>query len=149
MPKAVGAMDTKFVVNYFQKTFDNRLLFGGGEKYTPNWPKDIAGFVRKNLLKIYPQLENVKIEHAWGGALGITPTRLPFVRKIGKSIYSASGYSGPVSYTHLDVYKRQVKRHTASRTGVTEPPKLDARFLRLNACPGASSPRANDCLSFT
>ena len=94
MPNAIGAMDTKFVVNYFQKTFDNRLLFGGGEKYTPNWPKDIAGFVRKNLLKIYPQLENVKIEHAWGGALGITPTRLPFVRKIGKSIYSASGYSG-------------------------------------------------------
>lgn len=90
----VGAMDTKFVVNYFQKTKDNRLLFGGGEKYTPNWPKDIAGFVRENLVKVYPQLSETKIDFAWGGALGISPTRLPFVSKISKNIYTAGGYSG-------------------------------------------------------
>lgn len=90
----VGAMDTKFVVNYFQKTKDNRLLFGGGEKYTPNWPNNISQFVRANLLKIYPQMEKTKIDFAWGGALGITPTRLPFINKISPNIYTAGGYSG-------------------------------------------------------
>lgn len=89
-----GAMDTKFVVNYFQKTIDNRLIFGGGEKYSASWPKDVASFVRKNMLKIYPQLENVNIEYAWGGALGITSNRLPFVRAISQNIFCASGYSG-------------------------------------------------------
>lgn len=90
----VGAMDTKFVVNYFQRTADNRLLFGGGEKYTPNWPENITQFVKTNLLKIYPQLENAKIDFAWGGALGITPTRLPYIDKVSANIYTAGGYSG-------------------------------------------------------
>jgi len=94
MVGAVGAMDTKFVVNYFQRTKDNRLLFGGGEKYTPNWPKDIENFVQKNLLKIYPQFSNVRISHAWGGILGITPTRLPFVQQISKNVLVSAGYSG-------------------------------------------------------
>ncbi len=92
--ECVGGMDTKFVVNYFQITKDNRLIFGGGEKYTPNWPNDIASFVKANLLKIYPQLQNAKIDYAWGGALGISPTRLPFINRISPNIYTAGGYSG-------------------------------------------------------
>lgn len=44
--------DSRFVVNYFRKTPDGRLLFGGGENYRPGFPHDIAGLVRKNLAKI-------------------------------------------------------------------------------------------------
>jgi gamma-glutamylputrescine oxidase len=94
LPQNESAMDTRFVVNYWRKTKDNRLIFGGGEKYTPAWPKDVRAFVRNNLLKIYPGLTNVDITHAWGGALGITPTRLPFLREIEAGILSSSGYSG-------------------------------------------------------
>ncbi|MEN9855784.1 MAG: hypothetical protein RLZZ157_910, partial [Pseudomonadota bacterium] len=94
LPDNDSAMDTRFVVNYWRKSADNRLIFGGGEKYTPNWPQDVAGFVRANLVKLYPQLAGVKITHAWGGALGITPTRLPFLRQVEKGVLSASGYSG-------------------------------------------------------
>lgn len=88
------AMDTRFVVNYFQRTRDGRLLFGGGEKYTPAWPRDIATFVRANLAKVFPQLASVPVTHAWGGALGITPTRLPFVRRLAPGVLGAAGYSG-------------------------------------------------------
>jgi glycine/D-amino acid oxidase-like deaminating enzyme len=35
--------DSRFVVNYFRKTPDGRLLFGGGENYRPGFPRDIAG----------------------------------------------------------------------------------------------------------
>lgn len=89
-----GAMDTKFIVNYWQKTSDNRLIYGGGEKYTQNYPEDLKGFVRKNLLKIYPQLENVKIDYAWGGALGLSLNRLPVVKQISPNIIGLGGYSG-------------------------------------------------------
>jgi gamma-glutamylputrescine oxidase len=89
-----SAMDTRFVVNYWRKSADNRLIFGGGEKYTPGWPDDVAKFVQANMLKIYPQLASTKITHAWGGALGITPTRLPYLRQLGPGLLSASGYSG-------------------------------------------------------
>jgi gamma-glutamylputrescine oxidase len=94
MAAAAGAMDTRFVVNYFHRTHDGRLLFGGGEKYTPGWPQDIGGFVRDNLVRIFPSLRNTPITHAWGGALGITPTRLPCVRQLSAGVLCAAGYSG-------------------------------------------------------
>ncbi len=86
--------DSRFVVNYFRKTPDGRLLFGGGENYRPGFPADIAGMVRQNLAKIYPQLAEVPITHAWGGTLGITMSRMPFVGEVAPGVRVASGYSG-------------------------------------------------------
>jgi gamma-glutamylputrescine oxidase len=94
LPHNDSAMDTRFVVNYWRKSVDNRLIFGGGEKYTPGWPNDVKNFVRANMTKVYPQLGDIGITHAWGGALGITPTRLPYLRQLGPGLLSASGYSG-------------------------------------------------------
>lgn len=86
--------DTRFVVNYFRKTPDGRLLFGGGENYSPWFPSNLATFVRKRMLKIYPRLHDARITHAWGGTLGITMTRAPFVRELAPGVRVASGYSG-------------------------------------------------------
>ncbi|MDR7231480.1 gamma-glutamylputrescine oxidase [Caulobacter sp. BE264] len=86
--------DSRFVVNYFRKTPDGRLLFGGGENYRPGFPSDIAGLVRRNLAKIYPRLADVEITHAWGGTLGITFNRMPFVGEVAPGVRVASGYSG-------------------------------------------------------
>lgn len=86
--------DSRFVVNYFRKTPDGRLLFGGGENYRPGFPRDIAGMVRKNLAKVYPRLAEVEITHAWGGTLGITMSRMPFVGEVAPGVRVASGYSG-------------------------------------------------------
>ena len=86
--------DSRFVVNYFRKTPDGRLLFGGGENYRPGFPRDIAGMVRKNLAKVFPRLAGVEITHAWGGTLGITFSRMPFVGEIAPGVRVASGYSG-------------------------------------------------------
>jgi len=86
--------DSRFVVNYFRKTPDGRLLFGGGENYRPGFPRDIAGLVRRNLAKVYPRLADVPITHAWGGTLGITRSRMPFVGEVAPGVRVASGYSG-------------------------------------------------------
>lgn len=94
LPDGDGAMDSRFVVNYFCKGSDGSLLFGGGEKYTPDCPADVAGFVRRNLLRVFPDLRDVAVTHAWTGALGITPTRLPFVRRLSPHVLVAAGYSG-------------------------------------------------------
>ena len=86
--------DSRFVVNYFRITPDDRLLFGGGENYGYRFPRDIAAFVRPHVLKIFPQLGDVRFDYAWGGTLGITPTRMPWVREIAPGLINASGYSG-------------------------------------------------------
>jgi gamma-glutamylputrescine oxidase len=86
--------DTRFVVYYFRITPDDRLLFGGGETYSYQYPKDIAGTVRGHLLRVFPQLNNTRIEYAWGGTLAVTTSRLPFVREIEPGLFNASGFSG-------------------------------------------------------
>jgi len=75
--------DTRFVVNYFRKTADGRLLFGGGETYRQTYPADLAGYVRRSLVKIYPDLAGIRITHAWGGSVGVTLHRTPLVSSPG------------------------------------------------------------------
>jgi gamma-glutamylputrescine oxidase len=86
--------DTRFVINYFRKSPDGRLIFGGGENYSPGFPRDLKAFVRRHMLKVYPDLADVAVTHAWGGTLGITVHRAPFVRELAPGVRIAAGYSG-------------------------------------------------------
>ncbi|MEM7288900.1 MAG: FAD-binding oxidoreductase [Pseudomonadota bacterium] len=86
--------DSRFVLNYFRISEDNRLLFGGGENYTYRFPKDLAATVRKPMLQIFPQLKYAKIDYAWGGTLAITMNRLPHFEFRKDGIINISGYSG-------------------------------------------------------
>lgn len=94
LPRDVAVADNRFVVNYFRLSHDGRLLFGGGESYGYRFPTDIAAKVRKPMSVVFPQLKDVKIDYAWGGTLGITMKRMPYLARPGKNILSASGYSG-------------------------------------------------------
>lgn len=94
LPADIAVADSRFVVNYWRKDADGRLLFGGGESYGYRFPRDIAGLVRKPMLSIYPQLKDIAIPYAWGGTLAITRSRLPCFMRIAPNILSASGYSG-------------------------------------------------------
>jgi gamma-glutamylputrescine oxidase len=93
IPSNAAVSDSRFVLNYFRLSADNRLLFAGGEKYTPKPPKDIAAFVRPFMLKLFPQLADVRIDYAWGGTVGITVNRLPHIGRDGNKLF-AHGYSG-------------------------------------------------------
>lgn len=89
-----GVHDTRFVVNYYRLTHDHRLLFGGGENYRHGFPRNIAGFVRPYVLKVFPQLADVAIDYAWGGTLSVTVNRLPHVGRLPPNLFFAQGYSG-------------------------------------------------------
>lgn len=86
--------DSRFVVRYFRKSKDNRLLFGGREVYAVNDPKDIHIHIRKQIAEIYPALKDVEITHGWGGYVGITVPRKPFAREVMPNVISIGGYSG-------------------------------------------------------
>ena len=93
IPSGAAVSDSRFVLNYFRVSPDNRLIFAGGEKYTPKPPPDIAAFVRPHMLKLFPQLADVSIDYAWGGAVGVTINRLPHFGRRGNVLF-AHGYSG-------------------------------------------------------
>ncbi len=90
----VSISDTLFVINYWKLSGDNRLIFGGGENYTSNFPNDLKQFVRKYMLRVYPQLQNTTIDYAWGGTLAITLNRMPHFGRLQPNQFYAQGYSG-------------------------------------------------------
>lgn len=94
LPENPAVADSKFVVNYWRRSDDGRLLFGGGESYGYRFPRDIAALVRKPMLAVYPQLRDARIDYAWGGTLAITMSRLPCFYRPAANMLSASGYSG-------------------------------------------------------
>lgn len=94
LPGHEAVADSRFVVRYFRKSRDNRLLFGGREAYTADSPRDITHHIRKQITEIYPVLKDIRITHGWGGSVGITMPRKPFVRDVMPGVTSIGGYSG-------------------------------------------------------
>ncbi|MEM7268624.1 MAG: FAD-binding oxidoreductase [Pseudomonadota bacterium] len=90
----MAVADSKFVINYFRLSHDNRLLFGGRESYGYTFPPDIKSFVRKAMVQIYPQMKDARIDYGWGGTLAITMNRLPYLARVNPRVLNASGYSG-------------------------------------------------------
>jgi gamma-glutamylputrescine oxidase len=93
VPGGECVCDSKFVLNYYRPTPDGRLLFGGGETYSHNFPKDIASVARAPMEQVFPQLKGVRIDHAWGGTLAITRHRAPMLRRHGRRLV-IGGWSG-------------------------------------------------------
>ncbi|MFA9231432.1 MAG: NAD(P)/FAD-dependent oxidoreductase [Microgenomates group bacterium] len=93
LAEPIAVADSKFVVNYWRLSEDNRLLFGGGESYGYRFP-DIIKTVSKPMLEVYPQLKGTRIDYAWGGTLAITMNRMPCFTRPAQNLFSASGYSG-------------------------------------------------------
>ena len=93
LSEPIAVADSKFVVNYWRLSDDNRLLFGGGESYGYRFP-DLIRTVSKPMLKVYPQLKGTRIDFAWGGTLAITMNRMPCFLRPHPNVLSASGYSG-------------------------------------------------------
>ena len=90
----VAVQDTKFVIDYYRLSADNRMLFGGGENYSSRFPRDIAAFVSKPMLRVFPQLADARIDYAWGGTLAITMSRMPDFGRLAPNVLYAQGFSG-------------------------------------------------------
>jgi len=93
MPSRHALSDNQFVLDYFRLSADHRLLFGGKCTYTGRTPTDLAASMRADMIKVFPQLAGVRIEHAWGGHIDITLPRTPDFGCEG-DIYWAQGFSG-------------------------------------------------------
>ncbi|MGA8262615.1 MAG: FAD-binding oxidoreductase [Arenicellales bacterium] len=94
IPGGESVDDSRFVIRYFRRSRDGRLLFGGREIYMNSDPKDIHVHIRRQIAELYPALKDIEITHAWGGYVGITMPRKPFVREVMPGVVYAGGYSG-------------------------------------------------------
>lgn len=101
-PQDLAVCDPNFVLEYFRLSADKRMLFGGRCNYFGSDPEVIKNNLRPRLLKIYPQLQNVAIDYAWGGTIGVPINRVPQLGRVSPNVFYCQGYSGHgVNVTHL------------------------------------------------
>ncbi|HEX3836802.1 MAG TPA: FAD-binding oxidoreductase [Steroidobacteraceae bacterium] len=86
--------DMHWVLDYFRRSADGRLLFGGGVTYAGFDPDRIAAATRARMTRVFPQLRDVKIEFAWGGHVDITRNRAPDFGRLNPDVYYLQGFSG-------------------------------------------------------
>ena len=86
--------DSRFVVRYFRKSVDNRLLFGGVESYDKAVADHLADRIRAQMVEIFPKLSEIELTHCWGGTVAITVERMPYIRDIMQNVTYCGGYSG-------------------------------------------------------
>lgn len=94
LPADVAVSDMNFVLNYFRRTPDHRLLFGGGVSYSGQDLPGVELALRRKMAQVFPQTEGVRVARFWGGRVAITANRLPHVGRLTPTIYFAHGYSG-------------------------------------------------------
>lgn len=86
--------DMNWVLDYFRRSADDRLLFGGRVTYAGFDPDRIAAATRRRMTLVFPQLRDVKVEFAWGGHVDITRNRAPDFGRLGPNVYYLQGFSG-------------------------------------------------------
>jgi glycine/D-amino acid oxidase-like deaminating enzyme len=96
--------DGRFTVHYFRTTPDGRVAFGAGVgaagyggRVDGRYDHDPRAErrARAALDRFFPQLADVPLADAWGGAIDISPDRLPLIGSTrGGRIHYAHGFSG-------------------------------------------------------
>jgi len=101
-PRDVAVCDVNEVVDYYRLSADKRLLYGGACNYSGRDPASIKSYILPRMLKVYPQLKDVRIDYEWGGRIGVVLNRVIAAGRINNNIYYSHGYSGHgVCATHV------------------------------------------------
>ena len=94
LPSNAAIADINWILDYFRRSADHRLLFGGRVSYSAVQPPRLAESMRRRMLRTFPGLDDVKVAYAWGGYLDITMSRAPNFGRLAPNVYYVQGFSG-------------------------------------------------------
>jgi len=101
-PRDIAVCDPNFLLCYFRLSADKRLLFGNRFRYLGEDRDRIAANHRPKMLKIFPQLKDLRIDYGWGGMIAVSLNRAPQLGRIAPNVLYSNAYSGHgVNVTHL------------------------------------------------
>jgi gamma-glutamylputrescine oxidase len=94
LPSNAAIADINWILDYFRRSADHRLLFGGRVSYSALQPPRLAESMAKRMLRIFPTLADVRVAYAWGGYLDITMNRAPNFGRLAPNVFYMQGFSG-------------------------------------------------------
>jgi gamma-glutamylputrescine oxidase len=94
LPSNAAIADINWILDYFRRSDDHRLLFGGRVSYSSVQPPHLAESMRRRMVRVFPALTAVKVAVAWGGYLDITMSRAPNFGRLAPNVFYLQGFSG-------------------------------------------------------
>ena len=102
LPQDMAVCDQRVALDYYRLSADRRLLFGGLCNYSGRDPASILAALKPHMDKVFPYLNEVKIDYQWGGMIGIGANRMPQIGRLRPNVYYAQAYAGHgINATHL------------------------------------------------
>lgn len=86
--------DNRFAFDYYRMLADQRLLWGGRISILEREPARIAELLKADMLKVYPQLAGVRVEHAWSGLMSYARHKMPQVGRLAPGLWFAQAFGG-------------------------------------------------------
>ena len=86
--------DMNWVLDYFRRSADHRLLFGGRVSYSGLSAFEAPGATRARMIRVFPQLAAARVDYSWGGHVDITLNRAPHFGRLAPNVYFLQGFSG-------------------------------------------------------
>jgi gamma-glutamylputrescine oxidase len=90
----IAVADVNFVLDYFRRSADHRLLFGGRVSYSGIDARDTGRATGARLQRVFPQLAGVRLDYVWGGYVDISMSRAPDFGRLDNNLYYLQGFSG-------------------------------------------------------
>lgn len=94
LPGNEAVADLNFVLNYFRRSADGRMLFGGRVSYSTLQPPGLGASMLRRAIEVFPQLRDARVEYLWGGNVDITRNRAPHFGRLAPNILFTQGFSG-------------------------------------------------------
>ncbi len=94
IPGRAAIYDTRFSFDYYRPLADTRILWGGRISILDRPPGPIARLLKRDLCKVYPELRDAKIDHAWGGLMSYARHQMPQIGRLEDGTWHALGFGG-------------------------------------------------------
>ncbi|MDQ3287038.1 MAG: FAD-binding oxidoreductase [Pseudomonadota bacterium] len=86
--------DTRFAFDYYRPLPDTRLLWGGRISVRDRSPDEVQRLLYRDLMKVFPQLEGVRVDYAWSGLMSYARHQMPQIGRIEDNLWLAQAFGG-------------------------------------------------------
>ncbi|PIV33361.1 MAG: FAD-dependent oxidoreductase [Lysobacterales bacterium CG02_land_8_20_14_3_00_62_12] len=86
--------DSRFAFDYYRPLLDTRLLWGGRISVLDRSAAAVARLLRGDMMQVFPQLADVKIDFAWSGLMSYARHEMPQVGQIEPGLWCAQAFGG-------------------------------------------------------
>ena len=86
--------DTRFAFDYYRPLPDTRLLWGGRISVLDRSPRAVERLLLRDMHKVFPQLDGVRIDYAWSGLMSYARHQMPQLGEIEPGLWLAQAFGG-------------------------------------------------------